>query len=69
MMSGTIKFQIEFEMDPTGKIVGIEKIGGGDTGKPPEAPTPPHSDIIVMAATKHSPGHICFWINGQWVCF
>ena len=68
-MNGNTKFQIEFEMDPTGKIVAINKIGGGDPGPAPDAPTPPHSDIIVMAATRHSPGHICFWINNKWVCY
>ena len=68
-MSDTVKFQIEFEMDQAGKIVGINKISGGDGGKAPEAPMPPHSDLIVMCATKHSPGHICFWIGGRWVCF
>jgi len=68
-MNGNVKFQIEFEMDPSGKIVGISKTGGGDGGNPPAAPAPPHSDIIVMAATKHSPGHICFWYQNQWVCF
>jgi hypothetical protein len=68
-MNGNVKFQIEFEMDPSGKIVGISKTGGGDAGPPPAAPAPPHSDVVVLVATKHSPGHLCFWFQGQWVCY
>lgn len=67
-MNGNTTFLIEFDMDATGKITDIRKTGGGDQGPPPDAPTPPHSDIIVMAAIKHSPGHICFWWNNKWVC-
>ena len=68
-MPNTVKWQVEFEMNQQGKIINVSKISGGDGGKPPDHPTPPHSDVVIMMATKHSPGHLCFWINNQWICF
>ena len=63
------KWTVDIEMNQQGEITNISKVSGGDGGTPPKGPTKPHSDVVVMVAQKHSPGHICFWFGGNWICF